>query len=300
MNQIRYLFNTKGNIRREEETLLAMKESIVTKKYIDGVKGISPLINIPGFLASTCTPIDFMHNVCLGVVKYLADIWFDAKNNKMEYYLGLKVRQIDDRLSALNAYSEISRYPRNISERNQWKANEWLNFLLYYSNPSLIQILPITYYNNFQKLRKAIRILLSSNLVNEDLVKCESIMQKFVKQYQDLYGEKYMVYNVHLLLHLVESVRNFGPLWGFSLFPYENLNGFLKGFVKGPKEPLIQMNIKYLIHHNLNFKKYSDSCRPEVTQFCEKMIMSGISNISTTSCKFISSFILFIYEIRLT
>ena len=38
-----------------------------------------------------------------------------------------------------------------------------------------------------------------------------------------------MAMNVHLLQHFPLCVRQLGPLWGFSCFAFENLNGFLSG-----------------------------------------------------------------------
>ena len=42
-----------------------------------------------------------------------------------------------------------------------------------------------------------------------------------------------MTMNVHLLQHLPSCVRQFGPLWSFSCFAFENLNGFLSGCIHG-------------------------------------------------------------------
>ena len=36
-----------------------------------------------------------------------------------------------------------------------------------------------------------------------------------------------MSFNVHILLHLTESIRNWGPLWCFSAYTFENYNGCL-------------------------------------------------------------------------
>lgn len=83
-----------------------------------------------------------------------------------------------------------------------------------------------------------------------------------------------MVYNVHLLMHLIDSVKNFGPAWGYALFPYENFNGILKSFVKGPREPIVQINTKYLFNHYLNFNN-NIKCRDEIKIFCENMLRSG-------------------------
>ena len=44
-----------------------------------------------------------------------------------------------------------------------------------------------------------------------------------------------MTMKVHMLRHIPMCVRNFGPLWVFSCFAYESLNGFLKTMVHGTR-----------------------------------------------------------------
>ena len=39
--------------------------------------------------------------------------------------------------------------------------------------------------------------------------------------------------NIHLLLHLPDTVKELGPLWVYSCFHFEGLNGMLKGLVRG-------------------------------------------------------------------
>ena len=41
-------------------------------------------------------------------------------------------------------------------------------------------------------------------------------------------GENGCTMNVHLLRHLPVCVRNWGPLWAYSCFPFESMNGHLK------------------------------------------------------------------------
>lgn len=216
----------------------------------------------------------------------------DSRNNFKEYYLGLKIKQINERLTNINPYTEISRYPREISQRAQWKANEWLNWLLYFSNPCLVQILPIQYLNHFQMLQKIIQKLIGNDINVEVIIECRILADSFVKEFQNFYGKKCMVYNVHLLIHMIDSVANFGPLWGFSLFPYENYNGMLKNFIKGPKEPIQQINNKYLMNHQINFGYYSKSCKNSIIEYCKRMISSGSSgnNIKNNTSKYYFSF----------
>jgi hypothetical protein len=48
----------------------------------------------------------------------------------------------------------------------------------------------------------------------------------------NLYGAEFMTYNVHILLHLVQSCSNWGPLWQFSAFMFESLNGEILKYIK--------------------------------------------------------------------
>lgn len=47
----------------------------------------------------------------------------------------------------------------------------------------------------------------------------------FVKQFETLYGNINVSFNVHLCLHLPESVRNWQPLWAHSGYISESYNG---------------------------------------------------------------------------
>lgn len=49
-----------------------------------------------------------------------------------------------------------------------------------------------------------------------------SLLMYFVSNYENIYGEEYLSYNVHNLIHLVNDVHRFGSLDNFSCFKYEN------------------------------------------------------------------------------
>ena len=54
--------------------------------------------------------------------------------------------------------------------------------------------------------------------------------------------------NVHLLEHLTAIVKKWGPLWVYSCFHYENMNGCLKYLFHGTKEKTKQV---YLLNVNV-------------------------------------------------
>ena len=51
----------------------------------------------------------------------------------------------------------------------------------------------------------------------------------------ELSGKQFQTFNVHQLLHLAEVVRDLGPLWSNSCFPFEDYNGDLRDLFHGTK-----------------------------------------------------------------
>lgn len=115
--------------------------------------------------------------------------------------------------------------------------------------------------------------LLNQSSISEDMVqKAERALHAFVQGFKDLYGEEHLTLNLHFLLHLPEMVRNFGPLYIFSCFEFENLNGILKSFVHSPKKPELQvcaMTSLFLNFDTIKSKFLLDSSN--VSIFCKKL-----------------------------
>lgn len=282
-SQVKYGFLEGVKLRNYTDTLKAMAVSSSRGIPISGVKGVSPLILIPSFDVVKQCPVDFMHGVLLGVVKQLCKIWFEKPNTP--YYIKTKIKLIDEALITISPFTEASRSARKISERCSWKANEWLQWFLHYSSVCLKHLLPIKYYEHYRILVTSITELLQNNINNETLDSCELKLHKFVKDFEVLYSLDEMNYNVHLLMHIVECCRDFGPLWAFSLFFYEDINGMLKKFVKGPNEPLIQIaNRCTMAHTRFHLEKYWN-IQSKVRDFCENTF-TGKTIIPSKNLKF--------------
>eukprot|EP00733_Pompholyxophrys_punicea_P000780 Pompholyxophrys_punicea_v1_NODE_282_length_2394_cov_66.752458.p2 type:complete len:156 gc:universal NODE_282_length_2394_cov_66.752458:1402-935(-) len=65
---------------------------------LQGVKGPTRLMNFPGLNLVRGVPVDYMHSVCLGVVKYILRLWFESCNHKAAYYQGKILKEVDERL----------------------------------------------------------------------------------------------------------------------------------------------------------------------------------------------------------
>lgn len=146
----------------------------------------------------------------------------------------------------------FTRQPRSIGDMAFYKASEYLNFLIHYGPVILDNILPSKYLNHFSLLSNAIFIFNKTSINSDDFKSAESSLKKFHLEFAKLYGEHNLVYNTHLLTHIPQCVRNFGPLWAFSNFPFEDFNGVLKSYVSGTTDVLQQIVSKHLITLEMN------------------------------------------------
>lgn len=73
-------------------------------------------------------------------------------------------------------------------------------------------------------------------------------------------GERYYTANVHMLLHFADSVRNLGPLWAHSAFPFEDTNGWLGDLFHGTRDPHKQVNRVHMQHVHIIVVKLTLDC----------------------------------------
>jgi len=93
--------------------------------------GISPLTKVPIDLIK-CFPIDYLHNICLGIMHKLLNTWISGQ------LLSVKLnshsfKEISKHLQQLKVYVplEINRKPRGLEDLARWKGTEYRTFLLY-------------------------------------------------------------------------------------------------------------------------------------------------------------------------
>lgn len=108
--------------RTEDETIANMTAAAASRRTVQGFKGPSPLLNVPGFNIVWGFQPDYMHCVLLGVVRQITDLWFTAVGE--EYYVGTptNLRTIDGRLCGIKPPKCFTRLPRSVSVRKYWKA----------------------------------------------------------------------------------------------------------------------------------------------------------------------------------
>lgn len=202
------------------------------QEAVRGVKGITVIDVLPTFDTVDGFTPEYMHSVCQGVIRQICKLWLDSSNHEKEFYLGRKANQLDERLLAISPPSEITRAPRSIMERKFWKASEWRAFMLY-SLVILHGLLPHVYLQHFFLLVHGVYTLLGDKITNDKLLHAKACLVKFVTDMEGLYGLSSCTYNIHLMTHLADGVRNCGPLWATSAYIFEANNHMLLKMASG-------------------------------------------------------------------
>ncbi|XP_039313132.1 uncharacterized protein LOC120359508 [Solenopsis invicta] len=207
--------------------------------------GHSILTDIPDFDIVNQIPLEYMHLICLGVMRKLLYLWLSK--SKQPYSLNAQSIQ---RLSVLfeNIASfvpnEFSRKPRSLQLVKYFKATEYRLLLLYTGPVVLKNILDKNLFNHFLVLHVSVRILCSDDY-SQYIEYAGQLLEKFVDAMPHLYHESFVSHNVHGLIHVIQDVKTFGPLDNYSAFKYENFLQHLKRVVKKYAQPLEQLYNRY-------------------------------------------------------
>lgn len=227
---VRYTIKNSVPLRNHSNMIKHTESALRTKSVIHGVKGLSPLIGFKHFDLVKSVVIDYMHGVLLGVTKSQLSFWLDSEYHKKPFYITPKQRiLLNSRIASIKPCRFISRRLVSLKDYKTFKASQFRHFLIYFY-PALDGILDRKYLNHFRLLSSSIYMLLKPEISMEERKKARENMNRYVNEYQDLYGKSQMTMNVHGLKHLVDTVEDMGPLWAYSMFAFESLNGRLKKY----------------------------------------------------------------------
>ena len=218
----------------------------------DHCSGPSPFLEIVGFDIVEQFPLDGMHLCFLGVTKRLLSFYVKGvRNSKIAKLSAAQISQLSTCIKSFSTYfpPELPRRPRGLNTLDKWKAVEFKNFLLYIGIIVLRGIVADNVYEHFLMLSLGIRIL-NSNLINyPSYMDCaQAILITFVEHAPTFLGRKFMSFNVHSLIHLVDQCQNFGKLLDFSAFTFENFLFTVKESVTSGKNPLESVKRKMETH----------------------------------------------------
>ena len=113
----------------------------------------------------------------------------------------------------------------------------------------------------------------AATISQHDLNCVDEIFFKFCITYETLHGKENCTPNMHMHIHLCNSVKNFGPACAFWCFPFERFNGILGSFQNNWVAPERQMAEKFLSYQNLLTINISNALPKELCEFFQYNIM---------------------------
>ena len=90
---------------------------------------------------------------------------------------------------------------------------------------------PLYYFHHSGLLVCAMHIVLQNQISSALVQAAQDMLDDFYLLLPELYGNQICVLNMHLLSHMVNFVRLWGPLWTHSAFRFESMNGHITGMI---------------------------------------------------------------------
>lgn len=189
--------------------------------YADDYQKSETILNhIPRLGLVNNVPLDPMHLVYLGCVRKLLLIWLcSSLPCKLPHITQTHISNCFESLKVHVLY-EFARKPRALKHIKLFKATEFRQLILYIGVIALKNFLKESIYVNYLTLHIAVTILGNPYLyLQKDYVDyAEQLLTKFVRNFENIYGKRYVSHNIHNLLHLTNDARKFGTLEEFSAF----------------------------------------------------------------------------------
>lgn len=134
------------------------------------------------------------------------------------------IRYISLYLSYIKQFipDDFSRTTRTRNDFSHYKATEFRLHMLYIIPVAFNDFLPSLIYHHFLYFHGAMKLLVNPQLCKQCAKYANQLLIKFIRDSIKIYCKKFVVYNVHNLVHLPEDVLEFGCVDNFSAFPFEN------------------------------------------------------------------------------
>lgn len=263
-NNIVWSASSQNGPKRTIEGVMIIVEKIENNEPLSqdeakGIKGRSLLLEIPYFNFILDIPVEYLHGVCLGVVKRMIILTFHVGK--------IRERNTKRKLSSPNDYNnlicqvkfhrESSRRARNL-DCSMMKGQEYRNIIILFF-PLVIDCIEVDAKERRLWLLLAYMIRLCV-LPNEEYDTVDkSILTYCGKHFYDLYEKLVHALNCSYYTHVIGShmpdIRHHGPLtlmsaFGFESFYVELRNSFCPGTPSTAKQIMQQIMLKRSISHH--------------------------------------------------
>ncbi|KAL7290580.1 hypothetical protein TKK_0015345 [Trichogramma kaykai] len=271
------LLDTVPRLRTHEETVNIMTNCAESEGEL-GIKYPSPLICLPYFNIVDGIIPDYMHSCLEGVAARMLNYFLDNMTDNT-------IEELDEQMKKIKPPDQLQRLTRLISERDDWKAREWENFVLYYSIPILKSKISERKFNHWLLFVEGLYIVLQDKIDISELDRANVLFHNFVADMADNHEARAMTYNTHILLHICRSVFNWGPVWANSTFCFESANQHVLNAIKCARGASHQ--VVRFVNQSHSLLNLENSLFPienqDVLNYCSEVLESKAKNALTMS-----------------
>ena len=277
---------------RTKQKILEIVEKIengdeLTQDERKGIVGRSPLLELEHFDIVIDTPTEYLHSLCLGVVKRVVELTFSVgiTRTRVTTRKLSPTSSFNDQIYKVKVPRELPRRVRSL-DFSVWKAQEFRNVLVLFF-PIVINCIEEDEKERRLWLLLAYKVracIVPSNEFQQvnlrDIIYCS---EQFYILYEQLFGMKNCSYNTHVVGSHILKMRFHGPLTLTSAFGFENFYGEVRNsFVPGTVSPLKQVMEKTLIKRILS----PHCCEPQILYTnhetsleCNNLIYTYVNNM---------------------
>ena len=223
-----------------------------------GIVGRSIFLDIDYFNFTCDIPAEYMHSVCLGLVKRVIELTFSVGETRTR----VTTRRLSSPtkfnkvMSAIKVPREFSRRVRNL-DLSVIKAQEYRNIALLFF-PAVLECIETQAKERrlWLLLAYMIRACVIPNSEFRNIMQCDlrDTCDKFYALYEQLFGLRNCSYSVHIIASHLQQIRGEHPLTNTSAFKYENFfSEVRKSFAAGTQSTLKQIFQRTILKRALSF-----------------------------------------------
>ena len=235
---------TLQNYRQNSLTLLRCKtKSERSKKESELGCRYCVLSQLPYFDAPRFNIVDPMHNLFLGTAKHIVkDVWLGRSIISDKDF-----EVIQKRVNSVVAPADIGRIPHKIhSGFASFTADQWKNWVNYYSLLCASDFLHGEDLECWRHFVLARRLLSSKELTKNDLQVSDTLLLRFCKRVERLYGKTSITPIMHMHAHLKSCIEDYGPCHAFWLYAFERYNGILGSYPNNNRNIEVQLMNRFI------------------------------------------------------
>ena len=131
----------------------------------------------------------------------------------------------------------IGRIPSLISSTfGAFTASQWKNLIMNYSPVLLKGLLPVEDYRCWLLFVRACSLLCSNCIQKINVTSADLFLLQFCRQCEHLYGPMSSTFNMHLHMHLKQTLLDYGPAYASWCFTFERYNCILGSYHTNKRE----------------------------------------------------------------